>query len=107
MTIKIVHTLVWAFMVSCILAIPIAALRGNFLLAAVLSGIVLIECLVLTLNQCRCPLTDMASRHTDERAANFDIYLPLWLARYNKTIFGILFTLGEILLLCRWLAAPK
>jgi hypothetical protein len=106
-TIKIVHTLVWAFMASCILAIPIAAMQGHFRAAAILSGIVLIECLVLALNQCRCPLTDMAGRHTDQRADNFDIYLPLWLARHNKWIFGLLFTLGEIILLWRWLVVPK
>ena len=27
----------------------------------------------------------------DDRSANFDIYLPLWLARHNKTIFGSVF----------------
>jgi hypothetical protein len=105
--IKIVHTLVWAFIALCILAIPIAAMLGRFLVASILSGIVLIECLVLAFNQCRCPLTDMAGRHTDQRADNFDIYLPLWLARHNKTIFGLLFTLGEILLLWHWLVVPK
>jgi protein-S-isoprenylcysteine O-methyltransferase Ste14 len=35
-----------------------------------------------------CLLTDLAARYTAERAANSDIYLPLWLARYNKPIFG-------------------
>jgi hypothetical protein len=28
------------------------------------------------------------------RRDNFDIYLPLWLARRNKAIFGALFVLG-------------
>jgi hypothetical protein len=35
--------------------------------------------------------TDVAARYTDDRRDNFDIYLPLWLARYNKLIFGWLF----------------
>ena len=34
----------------------------------------------------RCPLTDVAARYTTDRAENFDIHLPLWLAKYNKII---------------------
>jgi hypothetical protein len=36
-----------------------------------------------------CPLSTVASRLTDELSRNFDIYLPLWLARYNRYILGI------------------
>ncbi len=50
-----------------------------------------IECLVLVFNRGRCPLTDVAGRYTSARSANFDIYLPVWLARYNKEIFGVVF----------------
>jgi hypothetical protein len=49
------------------------------------------------------PLTDLAGRYTEDRRDNFDIYLPLWLARRNKTIFGTLFAIGELLVLGRWL----
>ncbi|HEY1985937.1 MAG TPA: hypothetical protein VGG85_11030 [Terracidiphilus sp.] len=105
--IKLIHTAVWVFMVGCIVGVPIAAMLNRLLVGALLSGVVLVECLVLAFNQCRCPLTDLAGRCTDERADNFDIYLPLWLARYNKTIFGVLFTLGEFILLWRWLAAAR
>ena len=65
-------------------------------MASVLTGLILVECAVLAVNQCRCPLTDLAARHTEARAANFDIFLPLWLARNNKTIFGTLFVAGEL-----------
>ena len=56
------------------------------------------ECLVLVLNRMRCPLTDLAARHTEDRRDNFDIHLPLWLARHNKTVFGSLYLLGLLLL---------
>jgi hypothetical protein len=36
----------------------------------------LIECTILAVNRCRCPLTDLAVRYTEHRASNFDIYLP-------------------------------
>jgi len=68
------------------------------------SGLVLLECAVLVLNRWRCPLTALAARHTADRAANFDIYLPETLARYNKEIFGTLFVLGELFFVWRWLA---
>lgn len=104
--IRIAHTAVWLFFAACSAAIPVAAARGAFFAGAVLSGVVLIECAVLALNRCRCPMTDLAARHTGERAANFDIYLPLWLARHNKAIFGTLFVAGEVFLIARWLASP-
>lgn len=92
--VKVVHTLVWAFFVACILGIFVAAHAGRMGLAAILIGLVLLEVAVLALNRMRCPLTDVAGRYTDERADNFDIYLPLWLARYNKHVFGGLFVAG-------------
>ena len=101
--IKALHTAVWLFFAGCIMAIPFAGASGHFLWAAGLSGLVLIECAVLLLNRGRCPLTDLAGRYTTNRQANFDIYLPLWLARYNKAIFGTLFAAGEVFVLVKWL----
>ncbi len=40
--------------------------------------------------------TDLAARYTEDRRGNFDIYLPVWLARQNKTIFGTLFLAGGL-----------
>lgn len=59
---------------------------------------VFMECAVLAVNHGRCPLTDLASRYTTDRNANFDIYLPEWLARHNKTLFGALFIADVIFL---------
>jgi hypothetical protein len=101
--IKLAHTVIWAVMAVAIVAVPIAALRGRFRLAGWLTALVAAECIVLALNGGRCPLTDLAARFTTDRAANFDIYLPLWLAANNKAIFGGLFLLGELVCLWRWM----
>ena len=101
--VKIVHTLAWALFAGCILALPIVAWNGDFLAAAVLIAVVLVEVLVLLANRFRCPLTDVAARYTDDRRDNFDIYLPLWIARYNKHIFGTLFVAGIMFTLAAWL----
>ena len=65
------------------------------------------ECAILAVNRFRCPLTDLAGRYTEQRADNFDIYLPLWLARRNKLIFGALFGVGELLVLGLWLSSRR
>ena len=84
--IKVLHTVIWLFFAACILAIPFAGAWRQFRWAAILSGLVLFECAILAVNRGRCPLTDLAGRHTKARADNFDIYLPLWLARNNKAV---------------------
>jgi predicted signal transduction protein with EAL and GGDEF domain len=100
--IKLAHTLVWMLFAGCIVALPLVAWQGEFQVAAILCGLVLFEVLVLLLNRFRCPLTDVAARFTEDRRDNFDIYLPLWLARYNKQIFGTLFVAGTIFALVLW-----
>lgn len=94
--IKLLHTAIWLLFAGCIVAIPLAGALRQFRAAGVLTVVVLIECAVLALNRGRCPLTDLAGRYTAERRDNFDIYLPLWLARHNKTIFGTLFVMAEL-----------
>lgn len=100
--IKALHTLVWAIFVLCILGIFLAAYQDKFRLAAILIGVVMGEVAVLVVNRLRCPLTGVAARYTPDRAENFDIYLPLWLAKYNKEIFGTLFALGIVYTVIRW-----
>jgi hypothetical protein len=95
--IRVAHTVVWAFLVAVILAIPLMAWQGRFTAVAWLTAIMLVEVAVLLGNGWRCPLTDLAARYTDDRRANFDIYLPLWLAANNKRIFGTLFVAGLVL----------
>ncbi len=101
--VKIVHTLVWAFFAACVIGIPVAVASGELRVALVLIAFVAVESLVLLFNRMRCPLTDVAARFTDDRRDNFDIYLPEWLARYNKHIFGSLYAAGIGMTLLAWL----
>jgi hypothetical protein len=103
--IKLLHTAIWLFFASCIVAIPIAGALRQFPLAAVLAGMVLLECIVLAMNRGRCPISNLADQFTKDRRDNFDIYLPAWLARHNKEIFGMLFVVGGSFTLARWLIA--
>lgn len=103
--VKLVHTVIWAFFAACILAIPLLTVLSRFRLAALFVAIVAVEVAVLLVNGMTCPLTDVAARYTDDRRANFDIYLPEWLARNNKAIFGTLFVVSSLFLLGRWLVS--
>ena len=98
--IKLLHTAVWAVFAGSIIAIPVFAAMGRVTVAWALVGFVFLEVLVLLLNRMRCPLTDVAARYTPERRDNFDIYLPLWLARNNKRLFGGLYAVGVAVTAC-------
>jgi len=100
--VKLAHTAIWAFFVLCILGLPLAAFLRRFDWALGLAVLVLLECCVLALNRGRCPLTNLAERFTEDRSPVSDIYLPVWLARWNKQIFGTLFVLGAIFTLWQW-----
>ena len=101
--IRVLHTAVWVVFAGCIVAIPVLAWQGRFGAVAVLAAMVLGEVVVLWLNRWSCPLTAVAARYTDDRSANFDIYLPEWLARYNKQIFGPLYVSGVAYAVVRYL----
>ena len=95
-TIKAIHTLVWAVFAGSILTIPVFAFLDKLTTAWGLVGFVFLEVVVLVANRMRCPLTDVAERYTSNRQDNFDIYLPLWLARHNKEVFGGLYVAGIV-----------
>lgn len=94
--IKAIHTVVWAVFAGSIVAIPLFVYLGKLPMAWGLIGFVFLEVAVLAANRMRCPLTDIAGRYTTDRQDNFDIYLPLWLARHNKEVFGGLYVAGIV-----------
>lgn len=100
--VRAVHTVAWVVLAGCVVAIAPLAWLGRYPAALVLSAVVMVEVGVLALNGWRCPLTPIAARYTDDRRPNFDIYLPEWLARYNKEIFGSLYAAALVAMLGRW-----
>jgi hypothetical protein len=102
--VKLVHTAIWVFFVACIIAMPVAGWYKHFGFALLLCGFVLFECAVLAMNRGKCPLTTIASRFTADRSPAFDIYLPQWLARWNKVVFGAMFVVNCLVVLGQWIA---
>ena len=74
--IKLLHTVVWAILAGSIVVLPLTGVMRRFRWAAILSGLVLLECGVLAANGGRCPLSDLAQRFTDSHAKQFR-HLPV------------------------------
>lgn len=99
--IKWVHTIIWIVMAAATFYILFAAIVSRLDLWLWISiGLLVFETIVLLINRWTCPLTPMAMKYTSDRQDNFDIYLPRTIAKYNKLIFGALFVIGLIWVLC-------
>jgi spore maturation protein SpmA len=48
------------------------------------------EGIVLISFKTMCPLTIIARKYSDSHKDNFDIFLPNWLAKYNKLIYTVI-----------------
>lgn len=53
-------------------------------------GLFVLEGITLVIFKFICPLTVMARKYSNSSKANFDIYLPNWLAKHNKLIYTII-----------------
>ncbi len=96
--IKIIHSVVWLFF-NAVLFYLFYAVISNRIDQWVWIGLgcFLVEGVVLLLFRNFCPLTLVARRYSDSTKDNFDIYLPEWLAKYNKKIYTGL--LGVVILI--------
>lgn len=102
--IKILHTVIWAFFVFIIFYILYSALidRVNSL-TWIAIALIVVEGIILLINGWRCPLTIVGEKYTQQNDVGFDIFLPRWVAKNNKTIFTTIYSIGVMLVLYRLL----
>jgi hypothetical protein len=99
--IKLVHTAIWCIFVIAILYVLYAGVFDKVnMLVWICVGLVVFEAIILIVFKWKCPFTILGQKYTTNHEVGFDIFLPIWLAKNNKTIFSILFTAG--LVLCLW-----
>ena len=100
--IKIIHTLVWLFF-NAVLAYLVFAISHNKIDKWIWIGLgsFLLEGMLLLIFKNTCPLTILARRYSDSIEDNFDIYLPNWLAKYNKIIYTSLLLVIIFMLIYR------
>lgn len=68
------------------------------------ASLITIEILTIIINRWKCPITPIAERYTIDRKANFDIYLPEWLAKYNIRIFSVVIFVEILILLIKYVS---
>lgn len=102
LAIKLVHTIIWAFFVFVIAYILYSGIANSVNTYTWIGiGLILGEGLVLLVFNMFCPLTIIARKYSDSQKENFDIFLPIWLAKHNKAIFTSIFIVGLIIVLVR------
>ena len=86
--IKMIHTVIWIFFNVVIFYLFYAVIAGKIDKWIWIGlGLFLLEGLVLLVFKMKCPLTVIARRYSNSTKENFDIYLPIWVAKYNKPIY--------------------
>ncbi len=100
--IKPIHTAIWLVMVTAILYVCYAGIADKINgLVWFCVALIVVEGIVLLICKWRCPLTIIARKYTDNQPVGFDIFIPAWLAKHNKTIFTTIFLAGTLLVLWR------
>lgn len=100
--IKIIHTLIWLFFNVVIFYLLYAVIMDKIdLWIWICIGLVVLEGMVLLSFKMFCPLTVMARKYSDSTKDNFDIFLPNWLAKYNKLIYTTIFGIAIFILIYR------
>src|SRR5688500_7153060 len=80
--IKFIHTIVWVFYNLVIGYLLYAVITNkNDKWIWICWGLIILEVLILAVFKNVCPITLIAKKFSDSKKDNFDIFLPLWLAR--------------------------
>jgi hypothetical protein len=102
--IKLLHTLIWVFFNVVIFYIIYAVITNRIdWWLWVCYGLIILEGIVLILFKLFCPLTVWARKYSNSTRHNFDIYLPEWLAKYNKLIYTSIIGVSIVILIFRLL----
>ncbi|PLX01515.1 MAG: hypothetical protein C0595_14435 [Marinilabiliales bacterium] len=102
LAIKFAHTLIWLFFVIVIFYILYSGISNKInSYTWIAIGLVIAEGIVLIIFKMFCPLTLIARKYSNSNKDNFDIFLPNWLARYNKIIFTTIYLIGVMIVLLR------
>jgi hypothetical protein len=100
--IKLLHTLIFFALSSCVLTILYSGARGKLTRWTLISlAAILAEGVVLAANQWRCPLTNVAERMGAQNGSVSDIFLPAWLSDRIFPICGSLFAVGCVAIVVR------
>lgn len=101
--IKSIHTILFLLMSSCIIYVLYCGITKTYnwiLLLAI--GFVLLEGIVLIVNHCQCPLTNLAKKYGDEKGTVTDMFYPKWFVPHVFRFSTVLFFIGLVLLVVNY-----
>lgn len=102
--IKSIHTVIWVFFNVVIFYLLYAGIANKIdKWVWICISIVFAEGVVLLAFKMFCPLTVWARQYSNSPKDNFDIFLPNWLARYNKIIYTTIFLIAVLIILYRYI----
>jgi hypothetical protein len=102
--VKTIHTLVWIVFNVVIFYLLYAVMMDKIdKWVWICLALILLEGLVLLAFKNICPLTIVARNYSASQKANFDIFLPNWLAKYNKEIYTTIVVAAVLILVYRLL----
>lgn len=100
--VKIIHTLIWVFFNVVIFYLLYAVIANKIdKWIWICIGLIALEGIILLVFKRICPVTLIARKYSDSTKDNFDIYLPNWLAKYNKTIYTTIVMIAIAILIYR------
>ena len=100
--IKGLHTAIWLFFNGVIFYMVYAVWTNQLDYRLwICYALILLEGVTLALFRLYCPLTIWARNYSSSEKANFDIYLPEWLARHNKLIYTSIVAVTTVFLVLR------
>ena len=103
--VKVIHTLIWIFFNVVIFYLLYAVIQNRIDKWIWIGlGLFLFEAIVLLIFHMSCPLTIIARKYSSSTKDNFDIYLPNWLAKYNKQLYSAILMIVVLILLYRLIA---
>jgi hypothetical protein len=100
--IKILHTTIWLFynvVIFYLLYAVIVNKIDRWMWSCI--GLIVLEGIILIVFKSICPVTLIARKYSNSQKPNFDIYLPNWLAKYNKEIYTTIFLVAIAILIYR------
>mgnify|MGYP001269001373 FL=1 len=100
--VKLLHTAIWVFFNVVIFYLLYAVIVNKIdIWVWICLGLIGLEVIILLVFRSVCPVTLLAERYSDSDRANFDIYLPHWLAKYNKRIYSVIVLIALVILVYR------
>jgi len=100
--VKVIHTIIWIFFNVVIFYLLYAVIVNKIdKWVWICLGFILLETAILLVFKKVCPVTLIAAKYSDSTKANFDIYLPNWLAKHNKLIYSVIVLIAILILLYR------